>query len=408
MTFKCTTIDSKTGQPIEGIDITAFDLETGLSWPRSSDGGGYSDLALIDAHGWVKTGDDILIRASKAGYASYNGMFKVTTGDQTVSIQLVPFDQAAPLPEIPTRDWVCGVKLHFQGVTYHLSTGATRSAILWALPEEDRHDVMVTHLGLGDHHMVCAVAGKYYDFAGSYNYADDLPTLKARLRELIVAGFVPLFSFSMDGQQWNPDGWTFGWDWGMTQGNMARIIAYLQQDEDLTPYILFFHGFELVTPPGGNWTPDQFEAACLEFRRLLPNGHLAAEIGTYAWWGEGSGSQGAGPIAVWNDPAGMAIDVALGEWNNPVPPTDPGWRDRRNGMEQIATAWLGPAANHDALLFPNANTRPWYWPNPTPRGPRYAVAFEMSLAAWVRNQIDLAGVEQDRADFRALGYPYVC
>ena len=406
MTFKTTSTDAKTGLPVSGPLQALAAVQDGRCFSRSADGSGYSDLALLG----VPAGLQVQISIIKEGYAVWSQAFTTTDADQEVSASLIPFDRTPRLPAIPTRDDVCSVRLHFQGVEYQdLSIGPSRGVILWALPDADRHKVIAQMKALGDRHMVCSVAGKYYNFntGGGFNYANDLPTLKARLRELIVAGFVPLFSFSMDGQQWNPDGWTFGWSWGM-QGNMERIIRFLQADEDLTPYILFFHGFELVTPPGGNWTPVQFEAAVIEFRRILPNGHLAEEIGTYAWWGEGEESQGAGPVATWNNEAGMGIDVALGEWNNPVPRTDPAWRERRDGMEQIACRWLGPYCNRDAMIYPNANDGPWYWPNPTPRGRRYAIAFEMSLAAWVRDQISLADLQADQEQFRQLGFLWVC
>lgn len=87
MTFKCTTRDDK-GNPVAGILITANVLTLGVSFSRSSDGGGYSDVA-IEAPAPV--GADVLLSVVKEGFAVYTQYMKITADDQEVSITLSPF-----------------------------------------------------------------------------------------------------------------------------------------------------------------------------------------------------------------------------------------------------------------------------------------------------------------------------
>jgi hypothetical protein len=312
---------------------------------------------------------------------------------------------AAP-SSAPTRDEAIGITTHFQGLEFHLSTGVYKDVLTWSddLSEADRFAAYQTHLNAGDRHMVCNLSALYHpgqagiSIAGSgWDYTQNLPLFKARLREMIIRGLIPLCSLAFDGHEYNPEGGTYGWQWGMN--NAERIIRFLQADGDLTPYIVFFAGFELVTPPGGNWSPDELFEMYRYLRVLLPHGYLACELGGYAWPGNGIHINPVpmDSVAVMSSPEMLAIDVMLAEWNNPGDP------QRQDGMEQIASRWLGP----DARNIQAKNAGPWYLRVPTPRGPRVAVAFERCLAAWVRNQISSQDVAKDADAFRALGFRYV-
>jgi len=88
MTFRCTTTNSATGTPVEGVNLVGYCPETAQCWRRSSDGNGYSDLAIEQpGHGAVNL--DIVVQAD--GFRTWSQSFTLTPSDQVVSISLVPF-----------------------------------------------------------------------------------------------------------------------------------------------------------------------------------------------------------------------------------------------------------------------------------------------------------------------------
>jgi len=87
MTFKCTTRDPA-GNPISGILITANVLETGASFSRSSDGAGYSDVAMELG---AAIGNNVLLSVVKEGFQVWTKYLVVSAADQEVSITLSPF-----------------------------------------------------------------------------------------------------------------------------------------------------------------------------------------------------------------------------------------------------------------------------------------------------------------------------
>lgn len=100
MTFQVTTRNKKTGSPVSGILIRATVQQTGQSFVRSSDGSGYSDLAITSS--LPQLGMDVVIEVIKEGYAVWTsadlGMnLTITTADQGVSVALVPFDRTLDL-----------------------------------------------------------------------------------------------------------------------------------------------------------------------------------------------------------------------------------------------------------------------------------------------------------------------
>lgn len=91
MTFKTYVTDQK-GVPIPDLFIQANDENNGLSFTRSTDGGGYADVAML---GSCKLGDrvtfvvlDPSLRFS--GYVIGDGLV-IGDADQTIRVQLIPF-----------------------------------------------------------------------------------------------------------------------------------------------------------------------------------------------------------------------------------------------------------------------------------------------------------------------------
>lgn len=91
MTFKTTIRDSK-GQPIEGLLVTANDEINGESFSRSTDGGGYADVAILGSY---KVGDRVTLSVLDP-QLRFKGNVQgdalvISAADQIIEIVLDPF-----------------------------------------------------------------------------------------------------------------------------------------------------------------------------------------------------------------------------------------------------------------------------------------------------------------------------
>lgn len=91
MTFRVTVKDDE-GNPIEGCLVTATDLNTGGSFPRSTDGAGYADCAML---GSSQLGDHVTLSVEDPQLRFKGVVFgdtlAVTDHDQAIEVTLVPF-----------------------------------------------------------------------------------------------------------------------------------------------------------------------------------------------------------------------------------------------------------------------------------------------------------------------------
>lgn len=273
-----------------------------------------------------------------------------------------------------------------------------------SLPASSRAIVRRAEKATGTH---CVRQLSYaYQNDGGYSYpipgadfTNALQTFRARLEEDFDAGLIPIVELSGDGQGYSVDGGTYGFSW--LKANLARILDALGSTAD---NCLFFHCWESVN--FGGWSPDNLFEMTLLHRALRPAAHLAWHF-SYAWPGDAAGSL-LGPVGEWSSPAGLACDVMLAEGDAPFITIDgvpiPG--NALNGWQQRARCFLGPTCN-DALIDP-PNREPWYWVEETPRGPRYAVAFELDKYREVRDRVSLEEIRVEQAYCRALGFTSVC
>ena len=86
-TLKITTVDQN-NNPVSGILLSASCEETGQIFQRSSDGSGYSDLALESLPPYAK---NILLSVVKEGFAVYTEELPIPDKDTSKTIQLTPF-----------------------------------------------------------------------------------------------------------------------------------------------------------------------------------------------------------------------------------------------------------------------------------------------------------------------------
>ncbi len=154
------------------------------------------------------------------------------------------------LPPIPTREAVCSLRTHLQGLTYQTAYGPIPAWFYAALGPAYRAAARQTHRQAGDTHIPIPISEAYREsgtlwpaeLREGYDYTENLDALRSVCIETITAGFfidMPLAGDGMgDGPDYNdPVGRTYGYGWLMA--NLPRIIAELQRAPDLTPYIIF-------------------------------------------------------------------------------------------------------------------------------------------------------------------------
>ena len=91
MTFK-TFVKDSSGTPIIDIFVIANDLNNGESFSRSTDGGGYADVAML---GSCQVGDHVTLVVLDPQLrfkgAVFGDAFLITADDQLLELTLNPF-----------------------------------------------------------------------------------------------------------------------------------------------------------------------------------------------------------------------------------------------------------------------------------------------------------------------------
>jgi len=318
----------------------------------------------------------------------------------------------------PTRDQLCQVRSHdFQGLTVSLAEYGEIplfGPFGYSLDAPGRAAWRASALRENQTHAIRALSYNYREPGYSYfvpgaDFTQDLPKLKSLLAEDISAGLYPVLYLAGDGQQYDPNGGTYGYPWLMQ--NMRRIVGALRDSTiggyDYTKVGLHCLGFELIS--NGGWSPDNFETATILLRECAgPDAAIVSHIGSYTWWGDAAGTA-HGPIGDWSSPTGQAIDVAFCEGDFPfsTPEGKPLYNVASDGWEQRAAAYLGSAATN---IQPK-NRVVYEWPQPlpqqTPRGQRYPVAEELDAYQWVRRACNLADIHGQRACVKSFGFELV-
>jgi hypothetical protein len=326
------------------------------------------------------------------------------------------------LPPVPSRDAVCGVRTHFQGLTYVTREfGSFPCFALELLADDDFAAALATHRAAGDTHVTMNLTGAYREsrviyperLRNGHDWTNDLPGIKARIRTAICAGFCVDFALGGDGRSVNADpafgeyndpvGDTYGFEWLLA--NLERVLAALHGDadsacpdgEDLTRYMLFRPGYDGVfygwggDPDGVDRQPARVLAFGALFRAILPLGHLAIEhdIG-HIPVGEG-GAEFSGGM--------QAYDVIMSEF--------PNWPETGDAVWQIAGRLLGPSYRRPPEQPASDDPHPPFYLAPgTRRGPYFTCAFEFAKFPESRGAISVDEIAVARAYYAGLGYQF--
>lgn len=323
-------------------------------------------------------------------------------------------DHRPQLPPIPSRSRVCRLRTTLQGLSYHTREfGVIPAGWFWLLSPEDRKVAYTAHRAAGDTHIPIDISGAYLEPGTSWpdkllegrDFTNDLPALKAILREMIVEGFCPDLPLAGDGMSVNDDpqfgqyndpvGKTYGYQWLIQ--NLGTVLEFLQNGEDLTPYILFRPGWDAVFYGWGvaGEVPDQQPERVRRFgelfRQHLPVGHLAIQHNT-------------GHLPVGSGPADYAVGGAMQTYDTILSEFDSVHED---SCWQVVARMIGPmyVKPTDQPVHDDP-TPPWYLRPLTPRGEYVYVAFEWTKAgayAWCRGQCTAEDVQRVRAYVIAMG-----
>lgn len=304
----------------------------------------------------------------------------------------------------PTRDQMCGVRNQLQGISigdHHLFDPEIGFADV-----SFRQQAYAAHRALGDTHICLSL-----DLTG----LACLPTLKAVIREAIAEGFGVLLMCMGDGNDGQDPG-SLGFSWLMA--NFNSIVDYMEQGEDLTPWINFGPGFDGVIPA---WQPftrvNQFVRMARERLDRLKwgSGYLNLELayGFTSWSGERND---------WATPDGQMVDTILQEfpinWGPPeAPPANlltPDGRDwspsaSNDDRAPWTQVWLmqrmlGPLYRRPSSQPPNYDPNPPYLlGGGTPRGRFFYIAWERTTFMWTRQNCDISLVHQQTQVVKDLG-----
>lgn len=209
------------------------------------------------------------------------------------------------------------------------------------------------------------------------------------------------------------DSGALGFSWLMA--NFPAIYAFMQDGDDLTPWIVFGPGFDGVIPA---WQPWSRVNAFLRLARAViaegGTGALCLEFsaGYWSWSGERDdlGTDDGRMVDVvlyefpidWGPPAAPPASLLLPDGSDWAPTAT---NDQRAPWTQI---WLINRFLGNRYIRP-ASQPANYEPHPpaanpsTPRGPKFFIMWERTTYLWTRKNCDISIVHQQTAVVRDLG-----
>jgi hypothetical protein len=399
--------------PLGGVSIHA-DSANG-EWNAVTDDCGWFHAYLHDGV------YDVIF--SKAGYTNTVEKWNLLDPPKD-SIQVALKEGSDVLPSIPTRTQVCSVQHSLQGLTYNtLQYGPVPAWFYAKLSSDDRIVAREAHRRIGDTHIPIPISEAYREtgtlwpteLKDGYDYTQDLKTYKDRILEVVVNGFFvdsPLAGDGLGaGPAYNdPIGRTYGHEWLMA--NLERIIRYLQEPPDLTPYICFrpgwdavFYGWGDATTRSVRWRKQprvQLSAVDLDnqqkrvrdfgllFRQLLPAGYLSIEHTP------GDIPVGLGPSDYDFGGVMRSYDTMMGEFNTV----------HEDSFWQVAGRMLDPYNRPSDQPAGDDPHPPKYLAPGNERGPYFYVCFEPTVGGayqWARGTCSLQDVRDVNNYMRACG-----
>ncbi len=327
-------IQDPEGRPLSGVVLNATSPTVG-PWSGVTDCAGNFIPMLSAAH--------YDIRLNKPGYKEY--VWPTDLADCGVITQAMEYDNVNP-----TRDQIINVQGNFLNLfdSEDIPIWDIYLATLYVQGRLDKFNDWVNRLkSAGTTHVNLDISynyNEYLDWAhGPYpfdgmDFTQDLNPFKEVVRVIRSKGFIPIIKLAMDGQDFDPIGWTHGWQWGMNHiDSIANILGEFNESA------LWSTGFDGCFP---NWSPSQTQQMLQKMRATLGT---KACIDT-----EFSGSGTMGYIHMGKGPGDWVPDN-LGILDNfsimsmVIPPDN-------TGAQQVASRILGPKSKN----IEPSNQGPYY------------------------------------------------
>lgn len=279
---------------------------------------------------------DILVDAP--GFAPYSYFGEtgqlIIFGDKTLDIQVT----LTPSFKKPSRDQIVNVKANLCNLfdSDGIPIFDIYLATLLMQGDTAKFNEWIDLLrSAGSTHINLALSYNYNEFLGWGNYplpgmdfTDNLGDFSNIIIQIQNLGFIPIIKLATDGQSYDPNGWTYGWQWGMD--NLPRILPVFNT---FINDVLWSTGFDGCFP---DWSRQQ----TIDMLQML-RGNLGSDacIDT-----EFNGPGTVGYCHMGNGPGDWTPDT-LGILDNfsvelkTYPPSS-------IGIQQTASRLLGPQASN--------------------------------------------------------------
>lgn len=330
-------------------------------------------------------GFTILVKCE--GYQDYSFRVDPSHDGNSFDVNLKP---TQVLPNF-TRDQICGAQVTLSGLTINTVQFGVQPwfelAYQCLSSFSDRQAVRDQKKTAGDTGIIIEFftnQGYIYPEPGTWLnqcislYGEfNLQQFRNLVLETLYDGMVPVIVYDGDNGE-DPNN---GYPNALRQ--LPILTSLLADVNHLVLYARFWDGVFYGT------TPDQIQNFGKEFRKLLPQGHLAIEFNP------GHIPVGNGPSDY--QPGGMMqdYDVIVGEFEFPDYAQDSTWQV----VARLNNPYFRPSdqpANDD----PNP---PYYLSQPNPRGKFYSWCMEVGAYQWVRKQVSFAELQNVGLYFRNMG-----
>lgn len=264
---------------------------------------------------------DVFITAS--GYRNYHQQLTLGHDNLNYSITLTPSFSK------PSRDRIINVKANLCNLYDAGGNPIFEPMINWLILNDQNkaRDWTGRAKSAGSTHYNLALACNYRNNpVPGMDFTQDLGTFSNIIDWVKAQGLIPIIKLAFDGQRFDPNGLTYGWEWGMR--NVDRIANGLHKHNDS---VLWSTGFDGCFP---DWNPDQTTQMLRKMRSAFGStAQLDTEFaGPAGGWGYIH--MGKGPADWAPDVLGILDHFSLEAEQFPI--------NLGEGAQEVATRLLGP------------------------------------------------------------------
>jgi hypothetical protein len=260
------------------------------------------------------------------GYLNFSETLNLGSTNVNYNVQLVPVSFNKP-----SRDRIITVKANLCNLYDAENNPIFEPMINWLVlndPNKANDWINRSKANRGTHYNLAISCNYRNNPVPGMDFTQDLGMFSSIIDWVKARGVIPIIKLAFDGQGFDPNGLTYGWQWGMD--NMERLANGLSKHVDS---VLWSTGFDGCFP---NWSPDQTIAMLRHMRAVL--GEKACIDTEFA--GPASGTWGyihmGNGAADWSaTKLGLLDHFSLEAQQFPI--------DISGGLQEIATRLLGPS-----------------------------------------------------------------